>query len=152
MLLPLSNVRQRQLADCLVACTAMVLQYLYIPLGYERLLEILGTTDAGTPFSRLDQLKQWRLAVTGGEGDMATLHTHLETGLPVIVAVHTWALPYWQNIDTEHAVVIVGLDDNDVYLLDPAFAEAPQVVDHNAFLAAWGDRDNEYTVIGLDAG
>jgi ABC-type bacteriocin/lantibiotic exporter with double-glycine peptidase domain len=149
MLLPLSNVRQRQQADCLVACAAMVLQYLYIPFDYDRLLNRFGTISAGTPFSRIDWLKDWRLTVVRGEGNLAVLSDHLEIGLPVIVAVRTWAFPHWQKRDTEHAVVVVGIDQSHIYLNDPVVDEAPKKVAHYAFLAAWGDRDYEYAVIGL---
>jgi ABC-type bacteriocin/lantibiotic exporter with double-glycine peptidase domain len=150
MLLPLSNVRQRQQADCLVACIAMVLQYLYLPFDYDRLLNKLGTTGVGTPFSRIDWLEDWRLTVVRGEGGPDTAPVYLEAGLPVIVAVRTWPFSHWRGADTEHAVVVVGLEQNDVYINDPAVEEAPQMITQQAFLAAWGDRDYEYAVIGLD--
>jgi ABC-type bacteriocin/lantibiotic exporter with double-glycine peptidase domain len=150
MSLLLSNVQQRQQADCLVACAAMVLQYLYIPFTYDRLLNKLGTADAGTPFSRLELLKDWRLTVMRGEGNLETLQMYLDVGLPIIVAIRTWAFPHWRGRDTEHAVVVVGIDQNNFYLNDPAIDEAPQTVTYRAFLAAWGDRDYEYAVIGLE--
>jgi ABC-type bacteriocin/lantibiotic exporter with double-glycine peptidase domain len=150
MSLPLSNVRQRQQADCLVACAAMVLQYLYIPFDYDQLVSQFGTISAGTPFSRIDWLKAWRLTVVRGEGTLELLEEYLELGLPIIVAVRTWAFPHWQAQDTEHAVVVVGIDAMDIYLNDPAVDEAPQKITHRAFLAAWGDRDYEYAVIGLE--
>jgi len=46
---------------------------------------------------------------------------------------------------------VVGLDQSNVYLNDPDFAEAPLVADHNAFLAAWQEREHRYAVIGLAA-
>ena len=128
----------------------MVLQYLYIPFDYDRLLDRFGTISVGTPFSRIDWLKDWRLTVVRGEGHLEILRGYLEIGLPVIVAVRTWPFPYWQERNTEHAVVVVGIDQSFVYMNDPAVDEAPQMVTQRAFLAAWGDRDYEYAAIGLE--
>lgn len=63
MLLPLRNLRQRQQADCLVACAAMVLDYLGIDTTYEWLLRLLGTAEPGTPFSNLERLRTLNLFV-----------------------------------------------------------------------------------------
>lgn len=63
MLLPLRNLRQRQQADCLVACAAMVLDYLGIAPTYEWLLRLLGTAEPGTPFSNLERLRTLKLFV-----------------------------------------------------------------------------------------
>jgi hypothetical protein len=123
----------------------MVLDYLLVPLGYHPLRRLLGARAEGTPFSRLQRLQRHGLAVVSGEGALPTLQTHLATGLPVIVDIRTWTLPHWRSRtdidelerDTDHAVVVVGLDQSNVYLNDPDFAEAPLATDHTAFLAAW---------------
>lgn len=150
MPLALSHIPQRQQADCLVACTAMVLRYLHIPFDYNQLLQRFGTTSAGTPFSRIDWLKEWRLTVVRGEGNLEILAEYLDLGLPVIVAVQTWPFAHWQTQDTEHTVVVVGIEQGNVAINDPAVDQAPQVVNQPAFLAAWGDRDYEFAVIGLE--
>jgi uncharacterized protein YvpB len=73
----------------------------------------------------------------------------ISIGLPVIVAVQTWPLVYWQQMDTDHAVVVVGLDEENFYLYDPYFATFPQIVDLDSFLTAWSERDFEYGILGL---
>jgi ABC-type bacteriocin/lantibiotic exporter with double-glycine peptidase domain len=45
-----SNWRQPVEADCLVACVAMVFDYLAVPVHYQRLRQLPGTTEVGTPF------------------------------------------------------------------------------------------------------
>jgi uncharacterized protein YvpB len=50
--------------------------------------------------------------------------------------VSTVELPYWQ-ISTDHAVLVVGMDGQRVYLHDPAFANAPIQVSMGAFELAW---------------
>jgi ABC-type bacteriocin/lantibiotic exporter with double-glycine peptidase domain len=154
----LSHRRQEAEADCLVACVAMVLEYLAVPVQYPRLRRMLGTTEAGTPFHHVDRLREQGFFVERGQGDTETLWSHLTTGLPVIVAVRTDDLPYWLNRTdipdeekaTDHAVVVVGLDEQRVYANDPDFEQAPQVIDLDEFLLAWVERDYEYVVIGLE--
>jgi hypothetical protein len=136
----------------------MVLDYLALPVNYQRLRQLLGTTEAGTPFPNLDRLRARGLFVERGRGTVETLWSHLTIGLPIIVAVRTDSLPHWINRTdladeekaTDHAVVVVGLDDQQVYVNDPDFAQAPQVIERNEFLLAWSDRDYAYAVIGLE--
>jgi ABC-type bacteriocin/lantibiotic exporter with double-glycine peptidase domain len=154
----ISNWRQPVEADCLVACVAMVLNYLAVPVHYQRLRQLLGTTEAGTPFPRMDRLRARGWFVERGRGDIETLWTHLTRGLPVIVAVRTDNLPHWLNRTdiadeekaTDHAVVVVGLDNDTVYVNDPDFDQAPLGIALNEFLLAWSDRDYAYAVIGLE--
>ena len=55
-------------------------------------------------------------------------------------------LTYWKE-ETFHAVVVVGYDDEQLYLNDPAFAAAPQTVGWDSFLAAWAEYDEVAIVI-----
>jgi len=96
MRLNVSNVRQQRQADCLAACAAMVVSYLQLPFSYERARHIIGVTSIGAPFHRLERLREWRLSVVIGEGSLETLAEYLQLGLPVIVAVGTGELSYWQ--------------------------------------------------------
>jgi hypothetical protein len=136
----------------------MVLDYLGVPVNYARLRQLLGTTEAGTPFFHVDRLRARGLFVERGRGNLETLWAYLSSGLPVIVAVRTDGLPHWINRTdiadeekaTDHAVVVVGLDDDNVYVNDPDFAQAPQVIEINEFLLAWLEQDYAYAVIGLE--
>jgi ABC-type bacteriocin/lantibiotic exporter with double-glycine peptidase domain len=151
LLLGVKHRRQTQ-ADCLAACAAMVLEYLGVPYAYNHLIGILGTTEDGTPFTNLMRLAPTlNLSVVHGKDreELTIFERSISIGLPVIVAVRTWPLAYWQLIDTAHAVVVVGLDAEDIYLYDPYFVTAPQIVDLDSFLTAWSERDFEYAVIGL---
>ncbi|MFN8488181.1 MAG: cysteine peptidase family C39 domain-containing protein [Caldilineaceae bacterium] len=151
LLLGIKQRRQTQ-ADCLATCTSMVLEYLGIAYEYNRLMRILGTTESGTPFTNLTRLASaLNLSVAHGRDheDLAIFEQNISIGLPVIVAVQTWPLPYWRQIDTDHAVLVVGFDEENIYLYDPYFAVAPQIVDFDSFLTAWSERDFEYAIIGL---
>jgi predicted double-glycine peptidase len=82
-------------------------------------------------------------------GKLEDLHTHLESGLPPIVYVDTGELrSYWAE-STNHAVVVIGIEDDRVYLNDPDFETAPQTVSIAEFILAWLEQDYLYAVIGL---
>ncbi|MEM7124793.1 MAG: cysteine peptidase family C39 domain-containing protein [Chloroflexota bacterium] len=153
MLLNVPNVRQRQQADCLAACAQMVLTYLGEQVDYNRLLRILDTTENGTPFSNIRRLTSLGLFVEQDEyiDDLTLVAHYLDLRLPIIIGVKTWGLSYWRPIDTNHAVVIVGLSDSDIYINDPAFDEAPKVIKEDDFLYAWLGHDFRYAIIGLIA-
>jgi hypothetical protein len=100
----------------------------------------------GTPASNILKLKQLGINVVYEQGTLNKLHHHLANNRPCIVFVKTGELPYWAQ-DTDHAIVVVGLDDEFVYLNDPAFPAAPTQVSHGDFELAWQERDEFYAVI-----
>ena len=55
-------------------------------------------------------------------------------------------LDYWQ-VDVSHVLVVVGFDDQGVYVNDPAFEQPRQFVSWNGFLAAWAEYDETSAVI-----
>jgi len=136
----------------------MVLDYLAVPVNYTRLRQLLGTTAAGTPFHHLDRLRERGLFIERSQGTLAQIEAHLATGLPIIVAIRTDNLPYWMNRTdisdeekaTDHAVVVVGIVSEHVYVNDPDFEQAPHLIERNEFLLAWVERDYAYAVIGLE--
>jgi ABC-type bacteriocin/lantibiotic exporter with double-glycine peptidase domain len=149
-LLPVSHWKQRQQADCLVACAAMILDYLQIPVNYEQLMRWLRTMPIGTFFRNLRHLESTlRLSVTVGYGNIQTLRSHLETGLPIIVSVNTQLFTYWNNQETIHAVVVIGIEEDKIYVNDPAFEDAPKEISLTEFGAAWFEEKELYAVIGL---
>jgi ABC-type bacteriocin/lantibiotic exporter with double-glycine peptidase domain len=145
-LLPVSHHRQKQQADCLAACAAMVLGYLHVPVAYNRLTHLLRVSEIGTPFRNLSYLRPLGLSVLIAEGDLEALREHLDSGLPVIVDVDTAQLPYWDEA-TDHAVVVIGVDDQQVYLHDPSTSGAPHIVSLTEFELAWLEKDYLYAVI-----
>lgn len=145
-LLPVSHWKQRQQADCLAACAAMILSYLGQTIEYDQLLRLLVIGPIGAPSSNTQRLGALNVIVTYERGSVADLETHLEHDTPCIVFVQTSELPYWST-DTGHAVVVVGMDEDTVYLNDPALGEAPQTVSRGDFQLAWLARDYRYAVI-----
>jgi ABC-type bacteriocin/lantibiotic exporter with double-glycine peptidase domain len=133
MLLKLSHLRQQQHADCLAACAAMVLNYLQVSVSYARIRRLLGTTAEGTPFHHLERLRAIGVTVIRDKGSIRILAAFLNSNLPIIVDVHTGELPYWwtrtdiseSEKATAHAVVVVGIEDQTIFIHDPDVDQAP---------------------------
>lgn len=140
ILLPVPHYPQTGKHNCLPACARMVLGYLGLSATEEELAVQLGTTPLGTTGRNLLRLQDYLLSVVYGPLTISLLKTELNQSRPVIVLVSTIFLDYWQR-DTAHAVVVVGYDDDHLFLNDPAFANAPQTVTVDGILAAWGEFD-----------
>jgi len=110
------------------------------------LARLLGTSWLGTPSSNIKRLTTLGYAVTYGEASLAEVEAHLRQEIPIIAFVRTSNLPYWQT-DTAHAVVVVGIDEHQVYVNDPHTAEAPQSIPKLAFLLAWARQDYTFAAI-----
>lgn len=145
-LLPVPHRRQSGGSDCLAVCVAMLLDFIGRPVAYRRLLKLLGITPFGTPARRVVNLAKWGLQVTYARGSLAELEALIEHGQPGIVFVRTEHLPYW-SFSTDHAVVVVGFDEQSVYVNDPYFEKAPQAIPRGDFYLAWMVFDHYYATI-----
>ncbi len=145
--LPIFHQKQRQQSDCLAACAAMVLDYVHRSVPYEQLLELLNITpDLGAPASNIKRLAALNVSVAYGTGTMKELAMHVGQGVPCIAFVHTTHLGYWDE-NTRHAVIVIGLDEEKVYLDDPYFDASPQRVSRLEFELAWDEMDNTYATL-----
>jgi uncharacterized protein YvpB len=103
----------------------------------------------------MDRLRSWSFRVEYSRGNLETLRQHLEAGRPIIVPVDTELLPYWvtrRDVSaaeqiTDHAVVVVGMDEENIYVNDPDFEAAPQAVELGRFYDAWQHFALRYAVI-----
>ena len=149
--LPISHRRQQQQADCLAACAAMVLDYLGVSVAYPRLLQLLRIRSYGASFSNLRHLSTLGLTVQILEGDFEQLRSCIDAGFPPLVAVSTGMLSYWHE-DTDHVVVVCGIDDESVFVHDPDRETGPQAVSHLEFEAAWIEHDYRFAIISSSSG
>lgn len=123
--LPVPLHRQQSESDCLPICVQMVLDYWGHPANRDDLIAQLGTDPAaGTPGSRVLQLRLRGLAVTYGPTTELDWRQRLAQRIPVILLIDTSQLPYW-SCHTAHALVLVGLESSIAYVNDPAFDTAP---------------------------
>ena len=139
-LLPVPHFQQREDADCLAACAAMLLSYVNVRIDYSQLLRLLKVKAFGTPGHNLNYLSTLGVRVTYRESSMRELIHLITTGTPCIALVKTAELPYW-NYSTDHAVVVVGIGNSSLFLNDPAFPEASIEVDIEEFELAWMEFD-----------
>ena len=148
-LLSVMHRRQQYPADCLAACIAMVLDYMGRPIEYSRLIRLLRIDlTVGAPLRNVQLLSALGVKVNLLQGTLAELELCLEQNVPPIVFFSTRELPYWAE-DVFHAAVLVGLESRQVYLDDPAFEAAPQIVSDDEFDLAWEGRDHYYAVLRL---
>ena len=125
----------------------MVLAYHGIHATEEAISKQLGTTEYGTPASRLLRLSISDLNIALGPLSLQMVRASLLAKNPIIALVNTRFLDYWHE-ETAHAVVVVGFEDSIVLLSDPAFDDAPKRASTDGFLAAWGEFDYQAAIFG----
>ena len=147
-LLPVPYHPQKANGYCLAACAQMVLHYWGITAAQEHLARVLGVEpEVGAPAGRITRLQYHRLVVTYNIGEWDIVTAYLSQSIPVIVAIQAGELPYWQGEFFQHAVVVVGYDESQLWLLDPASGSQPVAVPIDEFMLAWGEMDYRYAVL-----
>jgi ABC-type bacteriocin/lantibiotic exporter with double-glycine peptidase domain len=100
------------------------------------LRQFLDTRPHGTKARNLHAVASLGFEVQFSTANLSQLRDALATALLPIVFVETGPLDYWK-IDCAHVAVVVGIDDNYVYLNDPFFDTAPQQTSLSSFLQGW---------------
>jgi ABC-type bacteriocin/lantibiotic exporter with double-glycine peptidase domain len=145
--LSVPHVQQHDTSWCLPACVAMVSAYLQQPLLQDDVARWLGTRGVGTLSSRIVRLNRHGFEVYYGTGSLAALESWLAQELPCILFVRTGdLLPYWR-VDTPHAVVVAGVEVDQVAMFDPGLSMAPAIVSTGNLLLAWSHFDYTYAVL-----
>jgi ABC-type bacteriocin/lantibiotic exporter with double-glycine peptidase domain len=124
----------------------MVLEFLGHSFSEADLARRLGTKSFGTPAPNLYHLEKDGFSIVYGSGALSTIKSYVHKRIPCLAFVQTGDLPYW-NEDTAHVIVVIGIDDEQLYINDPAFDKAPQTVPLDYFLLAWSEFDHRYAVI-----
>ncbi len=144
VILTVPHIPQRYAGECLAACAAMLLVHFDIPMTYQKLLNMLRIKRGlGTPSSNIRVLNKLGLMVIYESGTFPKLHEHLSNNRPCIAFVEAGEFPYW-NERNSHAIVVVGLDTQFVYINDPALAYGSIRIPHGDFDLAWLEHENFY--------
>lgn len=146
MLLRVPHHKQTGQADCLAACAAMVMEYIGQPAPYRQLLAILNVKPQGTPRRNIVRLASNTIDVVYREANVPLLAEIVQLGNPAIVFVDTSELPYW-SYATSHALVVVGVQAEQIFVNDPAFADSPIQVSAGDFDLAWLNADYMCAII-----
>lgn len=122
--LNIPHIQQTKDGWCLPACVAMVTAYWQQPLLQDDVALWLGATNVGVPASRVHRLSARGWTVVYRTGSLQDVISWLEKGIPCILFVRTGDLPYWE-LDTPHAIVASGVQNEIVNVIDPAKETAP---------------------------
>lgn len=142
-------IGQQDAGECLAACAAMVCVFFEIQVSYAQLLNILKIEKGiGSPFYEIRALENAGISVIyQDDGTLEELYVLLAAGWPIIVSVETQELPYWQNISTRHVVVVVGMDQDHIYVNDPEFPDTTIKTPLGDFDLAWLAQGEQYAVL-----
>lgn len=104
----------------------------------EDIVELLDTDFTGTVARHVHRVSRLGFVTAIYRATWDDLLRHLKAGLPCIVLVHTIHFPQ-QAPDRagRHAVVVVGCDEEIVYLHDPMVESGPTRMPRSSFHAAW---------------
>ena len=138
--LNVTHLKQSKQYTCVPACVRVVLDYLGFDLDEEQLSEILSTTPRGTTASNIARIQDIGVDVVLRSASLFDLRNLLKEKVPHIVFLWTGNLEYW-NIACWHAVVVVGIEEDVIYINDPFFSDAPKKVVLDSFLEAWSHYD-----------
>lgn len=148
-LLQVPHIQQKEAGECLDACAAMVCAYLGIRVNYRRLVRTLRIqTGVGAPLSHIEKLNGRQIkGLFQRNGTLKKLYQLLESGWPTIVGVQTREFPHWNHRPSRHAVVVIGMDSQCVYINDPEMPDAPTPVSIGDFDLAWFEQNECYAVL-----
>lgn len=140
-------VRQTTLYTCGAASAVAALRAFDQP-AHERALakELRSSPQTGTlPANIVAAMKARGLGAVARTGlGLPELRSQLERGALVLVAYQAWRddekTPWRDHWDDGHYSVVTGMDDKNVYLMDPSMDERG-FVPHEEFKERWHDVD-----------
>ncbi|MEE9616459.1 MAG: cysteine peptidase family C39 domain-containing protein [Anaerolineae bacterium] len=136
--------------SCLAACTRMVLAFFGAGHTEAELRALLKTRCGGTsPVNLMLRLPALGFTADVQTGSQPCLRQQVEKGYPCIVHVWTLPLPHW-SIEAIHALVVVEMSEESVYVHDPALPIGPTAIPLSAFLRAWAATDYLMIVVRPD--
>lgn len=133
---------------CLPACVQMVLDYMDLSVTQKQLSHKLDLRPPlGAPASNVTNLRSDVLDVTCTSGTLNDLRSHVSHGHPPIVFVQASELPHWRGHISQHALVVVGIDERSIHILDPAADDSPIPIPIGDFMLAWIEMDYLYALL-----
>jgi ABC-type bacteriocin/lantibiotic exporter with double-glycine peptidase domain len=122
-----------------------------------QLYEALGTTEEGTSGEGIIRVAEsfGLAAITESNLNMDDLRGWLATGCTIILSIQAWG-DYTEDMDYDlvwddgHYVVLVGIEGQDVYLMDPGVAGVYRKMTILELMRCWHDYtdDGEYDYHG----
>lgn len=123
--------------SCLPACVRMVLAYYGDQRPEPELRRLLKTRFTGTsPANVMLRLPDIGYGAVVVEASRSLLRRRIAAGEPCIAHVWTSPLPHWDE-GAVHAVVVVDISEESVWINDPILNSGPTAIPQDAFLKAW---------------
>ena len=150
-ILNIPDVRQATSYTCGVACAQAILSYYGIDEREDRLVEQFGATEKNgtSPSQLLAGFALYGLsAVLKEQTTLDDLRVNLKQNIPTMVAIQAWVEKYppsdWsQTWEDGHWVIVIGLDERNVYFEDPSILGDRGWLTQAEFLARWHDYTGE---------
>jgi hypothetical protein len=145
------DIRQATPYTCGVSAAQAILSYYGIDTREDLLAQKFGTTEtSGTsPAQIIAGLESFGLvAVMKEDTTLDDLRSNIQQKTPTMVAIQAWLEKYpppdW-NTDWEngHWVIVIGMDDSNVYFEDPSLLGSRGWLSQPEFLARWHDYSGE---------
>jgi hypothetical protein len=112
------------------------------------LAKVMGSYPFGTPASRVIHLQTLGYHVHYTSMTLTELQQLILQELTPVVFVLADFLP-WANFIGFHALLLVGITDDQVWLHDPALPNGPVRLSVDGFMMAWEEFDRMTAVISL---
>jgi len=106
----------------------------------ESLRHLLSTSFRGTAARYVRRVAALGFDVHLSTHSMVELRQYLNQGIPALIFLHVGPLSYCPG-DGPHAVVAVGMTEEEVRINDPDWDVAPQPVSRLEFALAWSKTD-----------
>jgi predicted double-glycine peptidase len=145
--LKIKNVRQSNTYSCGVACLMSILAYYNRFDGNEsELAKKLKTNydDGTSPENIIKTAKEFGLNSYMKENcTIEDLKKFVSNKIPVILSYQAWSNdeqePWSKEQDDGHYSVLIGVDDNNVYINDPSLLNKKGLIPIKEFMKRWHD-------------
>lgn len=147
-LLPVPHRTEAFVGACLPACCQMALALWGISESQSEIAAQIGHIEgAGTAARNITRLTAFGVEVGWREyGTVNEFGQAIAEGKVPVVFVRTGELPHWDQ-DVPHALVIVGVETDTVYVNDPAFENAPIPIPVGDFELAWDEFGGQWAIV-----
>ena len=145
--LEVPHVKQSTAYSCGPACATIVLRHYGYKAKEKLMIKRLGASpeDGVPPKDLVRWFRNRRFRIKQHhKANLKTLEAHLTEGWPVIVAYQDHAVrpsevDYTTSWDHGHYAVVVGFDEEKIYLADPSSLKTKRGLVKEDFLGRWRD-------------
>lgn len=121
-----------------------VLAYYGTDTSISKIINITNTTENGTAPDKLVQasIELGFNAQLKENLTLQDLQNNLNQGIPIIILCQAWGdngTPYSNDTAHGHYMVVIGMDEKNVYLEDPAILGSRGYIPRQEFLERWHD-------------